>query len=68
MGFKTRSYLREQILHQEYRIKELEEKLCPCCNHNFKWISSRFKFNGFDVDAIRLYKCTVCGKEKEDIA
>lgn len=67
MAFKTRRYLKEQIIHQEYRIKELEERLCPCSSHEFKWISSRLSYNGFDLDTIRRYKCKVCGKETEDI-
>lgn len=67
MGFKTRRYLKEQIIRQEYRIKELEERLCPCCSHEYKWISSRLVQNGFDVDAVRRYKCKACGKETEDI-
>ena len=68
MAFKTRRYLKEQIMHLEYRVKELEEKLCPCCSHEYKWIGSRFVHNGFDVDAVRRYKCKVCGKVTEDIA
>ena len=68
MAFKSRRYLKEQIIRQEYRIKELEEKLCPCCSHEYKWISPSFVYNGFDVDAVPRYKCKVCGKETEDIA
>lgn len=68
MAFKTRRYLKEQIIHQEYRIKELEEKLCPCNSHEYKLISSRFVHYEFHIDVVRRYKCKVCGKETEDIA
>ncbi len=69
MVFKTRRYLKEQIMRQEYRIKELEEKLCPCSSHQYKWISTRFVPDGlFDLEVVRRYKCKVCGRETEDIA
>ena len=67
MAVKTRRYLKEKIIRQEFRIKELEEKLCPCSSQEYKWISSRFVHNGIDIDAVRRYKCKVCGKETEDI-
>lgn len=67
MAFKTKRYLKEQIIRQEYRIKELEERLCPCGSHQYKWVDSRFVYNGFDLDVVRRYMCKVCGKEKEDL-
>lgn len=43
-----------QIEALQYRIKELEERLCPCEEHDWKYIGM-FK-----------YKCRRCGKEKWD--
>ena len=67
MAFQTKRFLRNKIMHLEYRIKDLEERLCPCSSHKFKHISSRVVPDGFyDLQVIRRYKCTVCGKEMED--
>ena len=67
MAFKTRRYLKEQIVHLEYRVKDLEERLCPCNSHQLKHIGTRFVHDGFcDLQAVRRYKCKVCGKEMED--
>ena len=42
MVFKKR--LREKVLVQEARIKELEEILCPCEAH--EWVNTGFHFVG----------------------
>ena len=67
MAFHTKRFYINKVTHLEYRIKDLEERLCPCSSHKFKHISSRVVPDGFcDLGVIRCYKCTVCGKEMED--
>ena len=68
MPFKTRRFLKEEILRLEYRVKDLEERLCPCESHKLKWVGTRFVCVGMgEHEPIRQYKCEVCGKEMEDI-
>lgn len=56
--------LKEENTRLKYRIKELEEKLCPCSDHDWKFTGANYQMNGcFDVDIIYYYKCTRCGKE-----
>ena len=50
-----------------YRVNELEERLCPCGQH--EWIDTgerKYENAGADVDVIIQYKCKVCGKAKWD--
>jgi uncharacterized protein CbrC (UPF0167 family) len=60
--------LREEIVRLTYRVAELEEKLCPCEQHD--WVKIDYRFVGGTVlgDEITMYmyKCRQCGKQKED--
>jgi hypothetical protein len=68
MAFQSKRFLRNKIMNLQYRIKDLEERLCPCEIHDWKWIDSRFIDVGLgNIEPIRRYKCQTCGKEKEDI-
>ena len=61
--------LKEENVKLKYRIKELEERLCPCEDHDWKLLSTGYKFGccAQDVDTIYRYKCTRCGKEKREV-
>lgn len=48
----------------EYRVRELEERLCPCESHDWKRIGKRSFPNGVELDFEYKYKCTKCGKEE----
>lgn len=62
----SRKKLEAEIVRLTYRVAELEERLCPCESHDWKWIDSRFVYIGMgNIEPIRQYKCKVCGKEKE---
>ena len=61
----TKRQLREQILHLNHRIADLEERLCPCGSHQWKLIQEHYIYNWYDVDTIYTYKCARCGKEIE---
>lgn len=62
---ETKRQFREQILHLEHRIEDLEERLCPCGSHQWKLIQEHYIYNWYDVDTIYTYKCARCGKEIE---
>ena len=68
MAFKTRRFLKDEIIRLEYRVKDLEERLCPCESHTLKMVGTRWVHIGMgQIDPIHIYKCKVCGKEMEDI-
>lgn len=55
---------KEKIMEQEFRIRELEEKLCPYEKHD--WVLVRTESNidsyGLTIDTIYICKCGRCGK------
>lgn len=57
--------LKEENLKLKYRIKELEEKLCPLEDHDWKLISTSYRFGCYiaDIDTIYHYKCRRCGRK-----
>lgn len=67
MVFKKR--LREKVLVQEARIKELEEILCPCEAH--EWVNIGFHFVGGTGrgDELTVYHkvCKRCKKRIQSI-
>ena len=66
MAFQTKRILRNKIMRLEYRIEELEERLCPCESHDWKQVGSHLQYIAMgEVETIRHYKCRVCGKRKE---
>ena len=60
--------MREEITRLNYRVADLEERLCPCESHDWVNLGSSFiTTNGFDFTDIYKYKCRRCGKTKESI-
>lgn len=61
--------LKEENLKLKYRIKELEERLCPCEEHDWKLINTEYKLGDHpaDIDVIHTYKCKRCGKHKREV-
>lgn len=60
--------LKAEVVRLTYRVKELEERLCPCEQHD--WVITRKEFTsitgtGIDIDTIYHCKCKNCGKETE---
>lgn len=66
--FMTKHKMRDEIVRLNYRIADLEERLCPCESHDWVNIGSSFiTTNGFDFTDIYKYKCRRCGKTKESM-
>lgn len=65
----TKRKLREEIVKLEYRVADLEERLCPCNEHDWKCIDSYCTSftNGLDFDTVYKYKCKRCGKTKQTL-
>lgn len=57
-----RAKLRAEIVRLQYRVAELEERLCPYGEHDWKEIGFKLSFGDFDVSQICTYKCRQCGK------
>lgn len=62
--FFTKRKLKEEIVRLTYRVEELEERLCPCEQHDMVEIGKKFvmlsEFS--DGEYLRTYKCRRCGK------
>ena len=65
----TKKKLRDEIVRLTYRVAELEERLCPCEQH--EWVKIDYRFVGGtgrgDELTVYRYKCKQCGKQREDI-
>lgn len=62
-----------EIVRLTYRVSELEERLCPCSQHDWEIIGRRYDVacGVGDVEIIYRYKCKRCGKTTstmEDLA
>lgn len=63
----TRRMLKEEIVRLTYRVAELEERLCPCEDHDWKKVGSHYVFPApQDIETVYHYKCRRCGKYKEE--
>ena len=67
--FMTRRKMKEKIMQLSYRVAELEERLCPCEEHEWKQVDSYLLISadGIDYDTMVKYKCRRCGKTKESL-
>ena len=67
--FMTRRKMKEKIMQLNYRVADLEERLCPCEDHDWKQIDYRFVGGSGmgDETALYKYKCRRCGKIKESM-
>ena len=64
----TKRKLKEEITRLNYRVAELEERLCPCETHDWKLLNCCFtSYDGVDFDTIYKYQCKRCGKLKESM-
>ena len=63
----TKKNLRDEIVRLTYRVAELEERLCPCEDHDWKRIGSHWVCSfPHDTTLVCHYKCRRCGKYKEE--
>jgi hypothetical protein len=63
----SRRKLQEEITRLTYRVADLEERLCPCEDHDWKQVGYYITSftDGIDCDIIYKYKCKRCGNTKE---
>lgn len=61
--------LKDEIVRLNYRVADLEERLCPCEDHDWKKIDFYTIPSGvgIDVNIVHKCKCRRCGKLKEEI-
>lgn len=53
-----------KIIELENRIKELEEKICPCEQHDYIKIEQNYFIDKYNYPSYKIrYKCKKCGKE-----
>ena len=57
-----RAKLKAEIVRLQYRVAELEERLCPREEHDWEEIGCKPSFGVCDVSRICAYKCRKCGK------
>lgn len=62
--FRSRRSLKDEIVSLQYRVADLEERLCPCEQHDLIEIGKQFVMTSpyGDGDYHRTYKCKRCGK------
>ncbi len=57
--------LRAEIAELIFRVRELEEKLCPCEQHSWKLVRKEWVcLTSVDIDPVFYYKCSCCGKKE----
>ena len=58
--------MRDEIVGLRYRVKELEERLCPCAQH--QWLVTDTQYDVLDssgyAETFYTYQCRRCGKIK----
>ena len=62
--FRSRQSLKDEIVSLQYRVADLEERLCPCEQHDFIEIGREFVplTNCGEGEFLKTYKCKRCGK------
>lgn len=67
MEFVSKRFLREEVVRLEYRVKELEEKLCPAEDHDWKAAAVHHTMiSSFDTQTVTDYLCRRCGRRKTE--
>lgn len=64
-----RQKLKDEIVRLNYRVAELEERLCPMNAHDWVKVSSTLVTftKGIDWDSKCTYRCRRCGKTRVSI-
>lgn len=58
---------KETIMIQQFRIKELEQLLCPGENHKWKHVDTIFDYDGLGESRdIKRYVCQRCLKSRRE--
>lgn len=60
--------LKAEVVRLTYRVAELEERLCPCEQHDWKQTGVDYEYDGVcGCDSVYRYKCKRCGKKMRSI-
>lgn len=59
----TKRKLRDEIIHLQYRIKDLEERICPCGQHDYIKVGTEWEDMPAGADMLTVYQCKRCGKK-----
>lgn len=63
--FRNKRKMEQEIFQLKHRVAELEDRICPCEQHDWKLISTEYVLVDESwADAICNYKCRRCGKTK----
>ena len=64
--FANKRLMKENI-RLRCRVAELEERLCPCEQHDWVKVEVTYDYDGYSHCSVRSrFKCKRCGKEMED--
>lgn len=60
----TKCALKSEIVQLTYRVAELEERLCPCEQHDLVETGKEIVCGNFpgEINYLHTYKCKRCGK------
>lgn len=58
----TKRKLKDEIVRLKYRVQELEERICPCGQHDYIKIGTDWDDMPAGSDMICIYQCKRCGK------
>lgn len=59
----TKRSLKAEVVRLTYRVEELEERLCPCGQHDYIKIGTEWIDMPAGSDMIYIYQCKRCGKK-----
>lgn len=57
-----RKALETEIARLRSRVDDLEERLCPCSQHEWVKTGSKMVFVGPEPETMYAYKCLRCGR------
>lgn len=59
----TKRKLKAEVVRLTYRVQELEERLCPCGQHDYIRTGTAWDDMPAGSDMIGEYQCRRCGKK-----
>lgn len=59
----TKRKLKAEVVRLTYRVEELEEKLCPCGQHDYVKVGTEWDDMPAGSDMVCIYRCRRCGRK-----
>lgn len=59
----TKRKLKAEVVRLTYRVEELEERLCPCNQHDYVKVGTEWDDMPAGSDMVCVYQCKRCGKK-----